>query len=100
MNSVLSVRMMVIITAGTGKSVTGAHIAYALAMKLRLDRAKERQSSESEYPDGTRPCVMYCGSSQQSVNVVLSKQSGIMFLKPPVCSMLQISENKYWFVVF
>ena len=47
--------------AGTGKSVTGAHIAYALAMRL----SKEKMS--------TSKCVMYCGPSQQSVNVVLGK---------------------------
>ena len=47
--------------AGTGKSVTGAHIAYALAMRL----SKEKKS--------TNKCVMYCGPSQQSVNFVLGK---------------------------
>ena len=48
-------------STGTGKSVTGAHIAYALAMRL----SKEKNS--------TGKCVMYCGPSQQSVNVVLGK---------------------------
>ena len=59
--------------AGTGKSVTGAHIAYALVMKLRLERAKETKFSECEESESTRSCVMYCGPSQQSVNVVLGK---------------------------
>ncbi len=52
---------------GTGKSVTGAHIAYALAMKLVKEVGKVRRE------DGERTCVMYCGPSQQSVNVVLGK---------------------------
>ena len=62
--------------AGTGKSVTGAHIAYALAMKLRLETATQAQSSQHEDPEEPRPCVIYCGPSQQSVNVVLGKQIG------------------------
>ncbi len=45
--------------------MTGAHIAYALAMKLVKEVGKVRRK------DGT--CVMYCGPSQQSVNVVLGK---------------------------
>ena len=42
--------------------MTGVHIAYAPAMKLR----KEKSESVAE-----NNCVMYCGPSQQSVNVVL-----------------------------
>lgn len=56
--------------------MTGAHIAYALAMKLRLETATQAQSSQHEDPEEPRPCVMYCGPSQQSVNVVLGKQIG------------------------
>ena len=52
------------ICTGTGKSVTGAHIAYALAMRL----CKEQPPKTDE-----KMCVMYCGPSQQSVNVVLGK---------------------------
>ena len=59
--------------AGTGKSVTGAHMAYALAMKLKKEVQASRTSSRSRPPASPRPCVMYCGPSQQSVNVVLSK---------------------------
>ena len=51
---------------GTGKSVTAAHIAYALAMKLRTEKHKYSHLH-------LRPCVMYCGPSQQSVNVVLGE---------------------------
>ena len=55
--------------------MTGAHIAYAVAMKLRLERAKEKTFSECEESKSARPCVMYFGPSQQSVNVVLGKQN-------------------------
>ena len=50
--------------SGTGKSVTGAHIAYALAMRLRKETSDKSSHNK---------CVMYCGPSQQSVNVVLGK---------------------------
>ena len=56
------------IHVGTKKSVTGAHIAYALAMKLKSETANKRRGS-----DELSPCVMYCGPSQQSVNSVLSE---------------------------
>ena len=56
--------------------MTGAHLAYALAKKLR----KERISlMSSRLPGGSvkleelKPCVMYCGPSNQAVNVALSK---------------------------
>ena len=68
--------------------MTGAHIAYALAMKLRLERAKERKFSECEESESTRSCVMYCGPSQQSVNVVLGKQNLVLQF------IIQISENR------
>lgn len=49
--------------------MTGAHIAYELAMKLK----REPQWLMDDLKDGLNPCVMYCGPSQQSVNVVLGK---------------------------
>ena len=48
--------------------MTGAHIAYALAIKLKIETAGKHRKS-----DDPAPCVMYCGPSQQSVNVVLSE---------------------------
>ena len=45
--------------AGTGKSETGAHIAYALATGNRI-----RASGE---------CVLYCAPTNKAVDVVLSK---------------------------
>ena len=44
---------------GTGKSETGAHIAYTFAMA-------NRQLSPQK-------CVLYCGPSNKSVDVVLGK---------------------------
>ena len=46
--------------AGTGKSVTGAHIAYVFA-KLNKKLGDNR-------------CVLYCGPSNKSVDVVFGKQ--------------------------
>ena len=46
---------------GTGKSETGAHIAYTFAMA-------NKQFSP-------RKCVLYCGPSNKSVDVVLGKSS-------------------------
>lgn len=51
--------------------MTGAHIAYALAMKLR-EELQVRQRRNKDKGEKT-PCVMYCGPSQQSVSVVLGK---------------------------
>ena len=44
---------------GTGKSETGAHIVYALAMSNVL-RARDE-------------CVLYCAPTNKAVDVVLSK---------------------------
>ena len=45
--------------SGTGKSETGAHIAYALAM-----------SNRNMVP---RKCVLYCAPTNKAVDVVLSE---------------------------
>ena len=64
---------------GTGKTVTGAHLAYVLANKLRKEQQPSSKSSQLSVAGGSvnveelRPCVMYCGPSNQAVNVVLSK---------------------------
>ena len=46
--------------------MTGAHIAYALAMRLCKEKSPDKDDTA---------CVMYCGPSQQSVNVVLGKSA-------------------------
>ncbi len=61
---------------GTGKSMTGAHIAYALAVKLK----RELRQHSAENKDNLNPCVMYCGPSQQSVNVVLGEAHCILII--------------------
>lgn len=58
---------------GTGKSVTGAHMAYCLAMKLRKERMSVHMEGRADNSGDLYRCVMYCGPSQQSVNVVLGK---------------------------
>ena len=72
---------------GTGKSITGAHIAYAFAL---LNRAKCHSQVEADEtveqtgvhdPSGLPPlkCVLYCGPSNASVDVVLGKQCKLNF---------------------
>ena len=67
--------MICTICTGTGKTVTGAHIAYALAIKLKEDRGVHSyvQRTKDGKEKKLNPCVMYCGPSQQSVSVVLGK---------------------------
>lgn len=50
-------------TSGTGKSETGAHLAYAFARRNKVAVTELKQ------------CVLYCGPSNKAVNVVLGKQS-------------------------
>lgn len=67
------------LSIGTGKTVTGAHLAYVLANKLRKEQLSSKSSQQQSVASGSinmeelRPCVMYCGPSNQAVNVVLSK---------------------------
>lgn len=83
--------------AGTGKSITGAHIAYTFAL-LNRNKADQESTTTDKFEDivnddteidqeeGTtkdgdasgRPplqCVLYCGPSNVSVDVVLSRLS-------------------------
>lgn len=61
--------------AGSGKSITGAHMAYTLAKKLRKERSNSfpLKQKKGVTIEELKPCVMYCGPSNQAVNVVLSK---------------------------
>lgn len=58
-------------SSGTGKSVTGAHIAYALVERLEIEEANKESYYVNTDDKKLTPCVMYCGPSHQSVNVVL-----------------------------
>ena len=51
---------------GTGKSVTGAHLAYSLIKS-------NSNGHHSSPPDGKIRCVMYCGPSNKSLDTVLGK---------------------------
>lgn len=50
---------------GTGKSVTGAHLAYIFS------RANNKLAEQTEY--SVKQCVVYCGPSNKSVDVVHGK---------------------------
>ena len=52
------------IVLGTGKSVTGAHLAFGFAL---LNKTKMKSQLTE------KPCVLYCGPSNKSVEVVLSE---------------------------
>ena len=58
--------MYVCYIIGTGKSVTGAHLAYGFIVAKTPD-LKFVPSSDDE----KIKCVMYCGPSNKSVDVVL-----------------------------
>ena len=72
----------ILTSTGTGKSITGAHIAYAFALLNRERRRSEAEADEpveqtAVYdPSGLPPlkCVLYCGPSNPSVDVVLGEQ--------------------------
>ena len=56
--------------------MTGAHLAYALAKKLHGEYSSFIPSTSPRKSDNVeelKPCVMYCGPSNQAVNVVLSR---------------------------
>jgi superfamily I DNA and/or RNA helicase/exoribonuclease R len=53
---------------GTGKSETGAHLAYAFVKYNHIF--------------GNQKCVLYCGPSNKSVNVVLEKLHSLMVSVP------------------
>ena len=53
---------------GTGKSVTGAHLAFGFALLNRGERKPQLMK---------KPCVLYCGPSNKSVEVVLSKHVNV-----------------------
>ena len=56
---------------GTGKSETGAHIAYVFSLLNRQLNQRNRHESGK--------CVIYCGPSNKAVDVVLGKN--LIFIK-------------------
>ena len=61
------------IITGTGKSVTGAHLAYAFIVAKNPDL----KFFPSHSTDEKIKCVMYCGPSNKSVDVVLGMSKWI-----------------------
>jgi len=55
---------------GTGKTITGVHIAYWFAEINRLNTPRERRTQTEEIPEKAPPQVLYCGPSNKSVDVV------------------------------
>ena len=66
---------------GTGKSVTGAHLAYALAMyNIQHPNQKEWYGQKGkEFKSFTSP-VMYCGPSNKAVDRVLGMTNGYLII--------------------
>ena len=67
-----------LVYTGTGKSITGAHIAYAFVLLNRMNAAEELATvggtmTDSGVDGPHLKCVLYCGPSNVSVDVVLSK---------------------------
>ncbi|NXU29689.1 HELZ2 Helicase, partial [Thalassarche chlororhynchos] len=67
---------------GTGKTVVGTHIVYWFH-KLNEESIEKEQtpSSEEEKPKG-RKCILYCGPSNKSVDVVAEMLLKMKNLKP------------------
>ncbi|KAM6054161.1 3'-5' exoribonuclease HELZ2 [Chlamydotis macqueenii] len=67
---------------GTGKTVVGTHIVYWFH-KLNEESVEKEQtpSSEEEKPSG-RKCILYCGPSNKSVDVVAEMLLKMKTLKP------------------
>lgn len=59
---------------GTGKTVTGVHIAY-LFTKLNMQLLSQESSLHNTYTEPAKapPQVIYCGPSNKSVDVVACK---------------------------
>ena len=55
---------------GTGKTITGVHIAYWFAEINRRNTPLKRTTPAEEIPDKAPPQVLYCGPSNKSVDVV------------------------------
>ena len=68
---------------GTGKTVTGVHIAYWFAKRNKqLQLQKDEEPVDVVLPDNADkpkapPRVIYCGPSNKSVDVVASKYTSV-----------------------
>lgn len=85
---------------GTGKTVTGVHIAYWFAVINRRNTPRERTTPAEEIPEKAPPQVLYCGPSNKSVDVVagviwnwyvkLERRCGDLFKKDKIIWSLSI----------
>ncbi|NXJ70716.1 HELZ2 Helicase, partial [Rostratula benghalensis] len=67
---------------GTGKTVVGTHIVYWFhKLNEESDKKEQIPSSEEEKPKG-RKCILYCGPSNKSVDVVAEMLLKMKNLKP------------------
>ena len=74
---------------GTGKTVTGVHIAYWFA---QLNQ-KRKLAEEKEEEEHTGSMVFYCGPSNKSVDVVARKY------KLHNCKVPTLEENFFLFPI-
>ena len=64
------------IQSGTGKTVTGVHIAYWFAERNRASKSYkiwEKGQGQTEESPKAPPQVIYCGPSNKAVDVVTGK---------------------------
>ncbi|NWS70963.1 HELZ2 Helicase, partial [Crotophaga sulcirostris] len=66
---------------GTGKTVVGTHIVYWFHKLNEEHDEKEQMPSSEEEPTG-RKCILYCGPSNKSVDVVAEMLLKMRNLKP------------------
>ena len=74
----LGIQLNVSYFSGTGKTVTGVHIAYWFAeqnKRLKSYKVLEKDTSETECAGAYKapPQVIYCGPSNKSVDVVAGR---------------------------
>ena len=70
--------------SGTGKTITGVHIAYWFAernKKLKSYKVLEKDTGENECAGAYKapPQVIYCGPSNKSVDVVTGRLYLILY---------------------
>lgn len=83
--------------SGTGKTVTGVHIANWFAernKRLKSDKGLEKDTGETECAGACKapPQVIYCGPSNKSVDVVTGRD--ILFCDILLCSLVLLETDQ------
>lgn len=84
--------------SGTGKTVTGVHIAYWFAernKRLKSDKGLEKKDTgETECAGACKapPQVIYCGPSNKSVDVVTGRD--FLFCDILLCSLVLLETDQ------